>query len=344
MFGRARLGLIPAVGLVLALAFPLGATAAPHLRGSWAAVSALPDEATITTAVGGNDGLLYVFGICQSFCIQSSGIVHGGAPVTYIYDANSQIWMSGRGAPRACANAQASAVGADGRIRLAGCWTDMLTDAGFRIAVYDPAADLWRMRRGHGPYVNPIAGVVDGAGHTLWYSETLRNDGTAVFVSGHRLVEFVGDVWRQRAKEPAGGPSDGAGMGTDGKVYVAGGQRDCFPQFGTCPVPQVAAWSRPTNSWSRPTALPLPRIRVAVTADVLGRIFTIGGLSPSGAIVFDTVQVYSPATHAWFAVRRLPGARFGATATYTPDGRVWVIGGYDESGSPLLDGYVFSDP
>jgi N-acetylneuraminic acid mutarotase len=108
-------------------------------------------------------------------------------------------------------------------------------------------------------------------------------------------------------------------------------------------VPNVAAWSRSSNSWSRPTALPAPRMRVAVTADALGRIFTIGGMSASGTTVFDTVQVYSPATHTWFAVRRLPSPRFGAVATHTPDGRVWVMGGYDESGNPLLDGYVFSE-
>jgi hypothetical protein len=343
MFGRARLGLVPLLWLALALAIPEGVSALPHLRGSWTAVPMLPDEASITTAVGGNDGRLYVFGVCQDFCIQSNGVVHGGAPVTYIYDRQADLWESGRSAPRECAVAQASVVGNDGRIRLAGCWTDMLTDPGFQVAVYNPLSDSWRMRNGFGPYVNPIAGVVDGAGHALWYSETLRSDGSAVFVTGHRLVEVVGGAWHQRALEPAGGPSDGAGMGTDGRVYVAGGERDCFPQFGSCPVPKVAAWSRPSNSWSRPTALPVPRIRVAVTGDTFGRIFTIGGMAVNGASAFDTVQVYSPVTHTWFAVRRLPAARFGAVATYTPDGRVWVMGGYDDSGNPLSDGYVFSD-
>jgi hypothetical protein len=89
--------------------------------------------------------------------------------------------------------------------------------------------------------------------------------------------------------------------------------------------------------------MPTPRIRVAVTGDVFGRIFTIGGSSPDGAQTLDTVQIYSPAVGKWFGVRRLPSPRFGAIATYTPDGRVWVFGGYDDSGSPLSDGYVFSD-
>jgi hypothetical protein len=344
MFRGARRVLIPVVGLVVALAFPLAVGALTHLRGSWSQVSALPDDATVMTAVGGNDGLLYVFGICQSFCIQTNGVVHTGAPVTYIYDAEAAIWSSGRGAPKACAGAEASLVGADGKIRLAGCWTNMLTDDGFRIAVYDPAKNTWLLRPGHGPYVNPIAGIVDSNGHAMWYSETLRRDRDAVFVSGHRIVERVNGVWRRRAMEPANGPSDGAGLGTDGKIYVAGGDRNCFPQFGTCDVPHVAAWSRRSNAWSRATTMPTPRIRVAVTGDVFGRIFTIGGMTPDGATTLDTVQIYSPAVGSWFSLRRLPAPRFGAVATYSPDGRVWVVGGYDGSGNPLSDGYVFSEP
>lgn len=343
MFRGARRGLIPALALFVVLAFPFSTGAISHLRGTWTAVPGLPDDATITTAVGGHDGRLYVFGTCESACIQTNGVVHAGANVTYIYDPQFDVWMSGRGAPRACDNAQASLVGADGKIRLAGCWTDIVTDAGFRIAVYNPATNAWLLRSATGPYVNPIAGIVDPSGHAMWYSETLRRDQGAVFVSGHRIVEKVNGVWRNRAKEPADGPSDGAGIGTDGKVYVAGGDRNCFPEFETCSVPKVAAWSRGSNSWSRPTALPVPRIQVAVTADVLGRIFTIGGTSPNATITYDTAQIYSPSTHSWFSVRRLPSPRFGAVATYTPDGRVWVVGGYDDSGNPLSDGYFFSD-
>jgi hypothetical protein len=344
MFRGARRVLIPVVGLVVVLAFPVGVGAITHLRGTWQSVSSLPDDAIISTAVGGRDGLIYVFGVCQSVCIQTNGLVHAGAPVTYIYDPQFELWMSGRGAPRVCAGAKASLAGSDGKIRLAGCWSDMLTDTGFRIAVYDPPSNSWRLRTQVGPYVNPIAGLVDAAGRSMWYSETLRREEGAVFVSGHRIVYLVNGVWRRSVKEPTSGPSDGAGVGTDGKVYVAGGDRNCFPQFGTCGAPKVAAWSRSANAWSRPTTPPVARIRVAVTRDVLGRIFTIGGQTPNGATTLDTVQIYSPSVHTWFAVRRLPSPRSGAVATYTPDGRVWVLGGYDSSGSPLSDGYVFSGP
>jgi hypothetical protein len=340
---RTWLGLIPVLGLVTILSAPVGTIALAHVRGSWSALPELPDEATITTAVGGHNGRLYVFGICQVSCLQTNGIVSHGAPVTYVYNEALGIWRSGRGAPKVCRHAQAAAVGTNGKIRLAGCWTDKLTDPGFRIAVYDTSSKTWTLNTGYGPYVNPIAGMTDRAGHVLWYSETLRNDGSAVFVSGHRVVQSISGVWYRRAKEPAGGPSDGAAVGADGRVYVVGGSRNCFPQFGACPVPPVAAWSPVTNSWSKPTSLPTPRIRVAVTADAQGRIFVIGGIAGDGSQAYDAVSVYRTDLKSWFSTRRLPSPRFGAVATSTSDGRVYVMGGYDAGGNPLSDGYVF-DP
>jgi hypothetical protein len=120
-----------------------------------------------------------------------------------------------------------------GWIRLAGCWTDMVSDPGFRIAVYNPANDRWRMRRGFGPYVNPIAGVVDGAGHGLWYSErcTVTGGGLRHRPPDHRV--------RYRRPAPAGQGarqrlSDGAGFGTDGGLRGRG-ERNCFPQSARAP-------------------------------------------------------------------------------------------------------------
>jgi hypothetical protein len=336
-----RAAFVPAIGLAIILAVPLQAAALSHLRGAWTGVSALPDDATINAVVGGNDGLLYVFGVCNDFCIQSNGIVHGGATVTYIYDPQYQLWMSGHGAPTVCDGADAAAVGADGRIRLGGCWSDIVTDPGFRFAIYDTVTNHWTLQTTYGPYVDPIVAMRNGAGRVLWYSNTLHNDGSAVFVSGHRIVAKISGVWHRYVKEPAGGPSDGAAIGSDGRVYVAGGDRNCFPQFGTCSVPKVAAWSPSTNTWTRPTSLPTPRIRVAVTADDHGQIWVVGGMSGDGSQVYDTVEIYVPASGTWRSARRLPAPRFEALATSTPDGRVWVIGGYDANGNPLEDGYVF---
>jgi hypothetical protein len=229
----------------------------------------------------------------------------------------------------------------DGRIRLAGCWSDVVTNPGFRYAVYDTRTNRWTLKAAFGPYVDPIVGLHNAAGSVMWFSETLRRSGGAVFVSGHRIVRSVAGVWQRYAKEPGSGPSDGAAVGSDGRVYVAGGDRNCFPQFGPCDVPPLEAWSPSTNTWSQPTSMPTPRIRVAVAADGAGRVFVVGGMTPSGAGILDTVEVYSPATKKWQSARRFPDLRFEAIATSTPDGRVWVFGGYDSGGNPLADGYVF---
>lgn len=336
-----RRALLLLVSLGLLLPVPLVgahvATAAglPTIAGSWSAVKPMPADITPLTAVGGDDGRIYVFGFSNT---------DGGA-LTYIYNPATAKWKQGRSAPQKCAGAKASVVGRDGRIRLAGCWKNMVTDAGFRMAIYDPAANRWTMKRGHGPYVDPIAGMAGPDGRMSWFAETLRRDGEAVFVSGHRVVERRNGRWWARARLRADllkGPSDGAAFGTDGRIWVMGGSRNCFPDIQTCSVTRSAAWTPRSNVWTRPTTLPTKRIDVAVAADPGGRIFVAGGLAGDASATFSTVEVFRPQTGNWAKAANLPTELFGAIATSTPDGRVWVLAGYDKFGNPRSGGYVFT--
>jgi hypothetical protein len=329
------LSLVTAAGGLLVAAPVAAAAGLPTIAGSWSAVPPMPSSFTPMTAVGGHDGRIYVFGFRSS----------DDKARTYIYNPATAKWKQGRSAPQSCSGAQASVVGRDGRIRLAGCWKDMVTDAGFRMAIYDPAADSWTMKRGHGPYVNPIAGMSGPGGRMSWFSETLRNDGSAVFVSGHRVVERRNGRWHARARlhtDVLTGPSDGATFGGDGRIWVLGGSRNCFPDIQTCQVRRAAAWTPRSDVWSRPTKVPTPRIKVAVTADAGGRIFVAGGLKGDASATYRTVEVFMPRLHSWAKAADLPSKRFGAIATSTRDGRVWVLAGYDMNGNPLSNGYVFT--
>ena len=329
---------------LLALVLPAAAAAAmPSVRGSWSAIAPLAAPASIMTVSGGADGRLYAFGFCNGKCPQTGGKVGFGSPVTYIYDSTAGTWLKARPAPVNCSGAKASTLDADGNIRLAGCWNDLVSAAGFRVAIYNPTSDTWSMAPGRGPYVDPIAGMTAADGSIVWFSETLRNDGSAVFVSGHRIaIENVDGSWKLRAKQPKDGPSDGAALGSDGRVYAAGGSRECQPEFGACNMPPVESWTSSTNAWTKPTVLPTSRIRVAVTSDARGRIFTIGGLAADASRMFSRVEIYRPNSGTWARAADLPDARFAATAAFTADGRVWVFGGYDAFGNPLSGGYVFT--
>jgi hypothetical protein len=231
----------------------------------------------------------------------------------------------------------------DGKIELAGCWNDMVTDSGFRVAIYDTITATWTLRAGHGPFVDPIAGMAAPNGAIYWFAERLRHVETAVFSNGYRVVvEIAGQFALGKAMRP-GSPSDAAVLGGQGTVYALGGARTCRPEFGPCRVHPVRAWQPLPNAWSTVTSLPTPRIRVAAAIDPRGRIFVMGGISGDGSTGYAKVEVYSTATGAWRRAPDLALSRMAALATATPDGRVWLIGGYDTVfGNPLLDGEVYT--
>jgi hypothetical protein len=185
--------------------------------------------------------------------------------------------------------------------------------------------------------------VTHADGRVFWFSETLRTENGTTFVSGHRIVVQRQDgTFNSRAKQPKGGPSDGAGLGSDGRVYTAGGNRECQTLTGACKMPPVEAWTPSTNAWTKPTVMRRPRIFAGVTGDSSGRIWTIAGLRADGSNLFWRVEVYRPSTGNWAKAANLPERRYGVIAAFTPDGRVWVIQGFDQFGNPHSDGYVFS--
>ncbi len=339
---RGLLATLLALTATLTIAATSQAAGLPRIGGSWAAVPAFPSDVAPMTVTSGADGHIYLFGFCQGTCDQVGGPVAYGAPVTEIYDPSTSTWTAGKGAPASCAGAMASAVDANGMVHLAGCWRDIVSNPGFREAVYDPTAATWTMEFGHGPYADPIGGMAGPNGQIEWFSEILEKQGTAVFTVGYQVLVETDGLWFSGTGVPSTAPSDTAVLGRDGRVYAVGGSRDCQPEFGTCAVPAVQAYQPTTNSWRQVTSLPTPRIRVAAATDSRGRIFTMGGLAGDAHTLYATVQVYRPHTRTWAKAAPLPSARMAALATATPDGRVWLLGGYDAFGNPLADGVVFT--
>jgi hypothetical protein len=345
MVGRFRMlaaAVMLTAGLsVIASGAAVGA-ALPQIGGSWSHLAALPANASVSTITGGADGRLYAFGSCeQNPCPQTGGDVSVDSPVTYRYDLTTGVWQPRRPAPASCAFAEASTLRSDGKILLAGCWQDPVFGPGFRVAIYDTQNNTWTMQPGHGPYVDPIAGMTSANGQIYWFSEILVKEGPGNFVDGHRMVvQRLDGTLVAKAKQPRNGPSDGAGLGSDGRVYTAGGDRDCL--FEVCNLPPVEAWQKKHDKWTKPTAMRTTRINVAVTNDANGRIWTIAGVRPDGSGLWSRVEIYRPSTGSWARAADLPDKRYQAIAAFTSDGRVWVVTGYDASGNPLSDGYVFT--
>jgi len=335
MFSRMRPllagALLTAAVSLLAPATALGAL--PTINGSWSHLPNLPDGFTAMTGAGAEDNRLYLFGF--------TGI---DTPATYRWNPNTNSWQQRAAAPAICSDAQAAALGEDNTIFLAGCYADPVNDPGFRVAAYDVASNDWTLLPGHGPFVSPIQGAALDDGRIFWFSQTLRKRGGEVVITGHRVVvQKLDGTFNSRAKQPTLGPTDGGGIGQDGHLYMAGGQQECQPSIGACHVPPVMEFNNAANNWTRPAALPTPRIKVAVTGDPNGRIWTIAGLHADGSSLYNTVEVYRPHSDSWAKAANLPDKRWAAQAAFTPNGRIWVYQGFDQFGNPLQDGYVFSN-
>lgn len=126
----------------------------------------------------------------------------------------------------------------------------------------------------------------------------------------------------------------------DGRVLVAGGQRDTeeYPDcLDGCEIydPSGEAWL---------PAEKLPGVRSLHTATLLrdGRVLAAGGQDRFGEI--RSCCIYDPAAGTWTAAADLRDHRMGHTATLLGDGRVLVAGGLATWGNAKTGAEIFDPP
>jgi N-acetylneuraminic acid mutarotase len=120
----------------------------------------------------------------------------------------------------------------------------------------------------------------------------------------------------------------------DGRIYVIGG----FDEEGAI-LDTVEYYDTLAGTWH--TAAPLPqRLHHVPTVSVYGRIYTLGGLGPSGFTPAAAVYTYDPETDVWEARAPLPTAR-GAAGAAVIEGRIYVAGGL---AATATDEFTVYDP
>jgi N-acetylneuraminic acid mutarotase len=139
--------------------------------------------------------------------------------------------------------------------------------------------------------------------------------------------------WTGRAGLPIARFSPALAVGTDGTVYVTGG--DVTPTHSHLPglATQVDAYNPITNVWTtisnpriRTSYLPSTRTGMAATTGIDGTIYCIGGTTPSGALS-NEVDAFNPTTRTWSVLPSLPTARTGLSAVTGKDGTIYAICG-----------------
>ena len=114
-------------------------------------------------------------------------------------------------------------------------------------------------------------------------------------------------------------------LGTDNKLYIAGGQTaDATPIV----YDQVSRYDYTTNTWSNVAALPVPTSQAA-TGAANGKIYVAGGFI-GGTSVTNALRIYDIATNTWTSganIPTTPGVEAAAAAVV--NGKFYVMGGDD---------------
>jgi N-acetylneuraminic acid mutarotase len=144
------------------------------------------------------------------------------------------------------------------------------------------------------------------------------------------------NTWAELAPMPTARYGAGAALGTDGAIYVIGGEDNSGTLKG---LNIVEAYHPATNTWTTATPMPTARWALSVVAGPDGLIYAIGGGAAS--TVLATVEVYNPSTHTWSARSLYPVTVAGAASARGDDGRIYVSGGTTTPGGAT---YVYDPP
>lgn len=147
-------------------------------------------------------------------------------------------------------------------------------------------------------------------------------------------------VLTQKADIPVSTYQPGIAASADGKIYVAGGCAPPTPVNDMVGPPSyldiLQVYDTQSGSWSIRRSMPIQRFGLAAVFGTNGKLYAMGGHSPSGHSVAE-VDVYDPAADQWTPCAPLASARYhlvGVRAAST--GRIFVVGGLGD-GAGLTD-------
>jgi len=147
--------------------------------------------------------------------------------------------------------------------------------------------------------------------------------------------------WGSGTPIPTGIWMPGATTGTDGRIYVVGGESSSGAASTLLQI-----YNPSTQVWSSGPPMSTARKQFQAVAAPNGLIYAIGGLS-SGNVATATVEAYNITGNTWSGKASLPSAVSVLGATLGPDGLIYVFGGstsYTNNNAPFF-GTVYSyDP
>ena len=143
-------------------------------------------------------------------------------------------------------------------------------------------------------------------------------------------------AWQPGPDQPPARYAFQAALGTDNKLYVAGGQTaDMVPTL----YDQVSRYDYTTNTWSNVAPLPVPLSQAAMGA-WNGKIYVAGGFI-GGSSVTNALRIYDIATNTWSSGANMPiSPGVEAAAGAVRQGKFYVMGG-DDFNNALNTNFIY---
>src|SRR5439155_25911125 len=124
---------------------------------------------------------------------------------------------------------------------------------------------------------------------------------------------------KQQLPQPTGGRR--ATRLPDGGLLIVGGHDDAQSVFYS----QAYAYNVGQNSWSALPSLQLGRSDLSAVTAPDGRVYAIGGYTPS--MGHNEVEAYRPGSAGWISVSDMNLGRDANASAIGPDGRIYAFGG-----------------
>ncbi len=120
-----------------------------------------------------------------------------------------------------------------------------------------------------------------------------------------------------------------AALGTDGRIYVIGGNVSPTSPYSTATCER---FDEALGTWAQLPSMGMPHASHAVAVDYLGRIYAIGGFGDQMTAVCERFDP-APGAFTWSMIAPLPQPLGYPRAVATPDGQsIIVFGGQTSCG------------
>jgi hypothetical protein len=244
-----------------------------------------------------------------------------------LYDPSTGTW-SFTGSLNLPRTGHTATLLANGKVLVAGGFTNSSGDLSNTAELYDPATGEWSFTG------NPKVLRIDHTATLLANGKVLVAGG-GILTDGEIGVDYS-PTNTAELYDPATGEWGSTGklnetrfihnatLLQDGKVLVAGGcmDPDCFVMLGSAEL-----YDPNTETWSITGSLSTPRDSHTLTLLPNGNVLLSGGQGRPFPFILDAAELYNPATGRWSYTGSLLKRRWAATVTILASGQALVVGG-----------------